>query len=62
MIIVTAMYVAWQLQQLLQVKVNPRKSLRRFLLFFAINFIGVFFIIVITGFIIIHFKEFFFTP
>jgi len=61
-IIVAAMYATWQLQQLLQIKVNPRKSLQRFLLFFVINFIAVFLIIVITGFIIIHFKEFFFTP
>ena len=61
MIVVAAMYVAWQLQQLLQIKVNPRKSLQRFLLFFVINFIAVFLIIVITGFLIIHFKDFFFT-
>jgi len=61
-IIVAAMYATWQLQQLLQIKVNPRKSLQRFLLFFVINFIAVFLIIVLTGFIIIHFKEFFFTP
>jgi hypothetical protein len=62
MIIVAAMYIAWQLQELLQIKVNPRKSLQRFLLFFIIDFIAVFLIILITGFIIIRFKEFFFTP
>ena len=62
MIVVAAMYVAWQLQQLIQIKVHPRKSFKRFLLFFVINFIAVFLIIVVTGFLIIQFKDFFFTP
>ena len=56
------MYAAWQLQQLLQVKIQPRKSFSRFLLFLMANIAAVLFIIVIIGFIIIHFKEFFFTP
>ena len=56
------MYAAWQMQQLLQVKIHPRKSLLRFLLFLMVNIVAVLFIIAITGFIIIHFKEFFFTP
>ena len=37
------MYAAWQMQQLLQVKIQPRKSLLRFLLFLMVN-IGVVFI------------------
>ncbi len=56
------MYSVWQMQQLLQVKIQPRKSLSRFLLFLIVNIVAVLFIIVITGFTIIHFKEFFFTP
>ena len=56
------MYAAWQMQQLLQVKIQPRKSFLRFLLFLMINIAAILFVIVIAGFIIIHFKEFFFTP
>ena len=56
------MYVAWQMQQLLKEKIQPRKSLSRFLLFLIVNVVAVLFITVITGFTIIHFKEFFFTP
>ncbi len=56
------MYAAWQMQQLLQVKIQPRKSFSRFLLFLFVNIVAVLFIIVIIGFTIIHFKDFFFTP
>lgn len=56
------MYAAWQMHQFLQLKVDPRKSLQRFLLFLLLNIGAVFLIIFIVGFTIIHFKEFFFKP
>ena len=56
------MYAAWQMQQLLQAKIQPRKSLLRFLLFLMVNIVAVLLIVAINGFTIIHFKEFFFTP
>jgi predicted PurR-regulated permease PerM len=58
--VVAAMYAAWQMQQFLQRKVEPRKSMQRFLLFLLLNAAAVFFIIIVVGFTIIHFKEFFF--
>ena len=56
------MYFTWQMQQFLQLKIQPRKSFLRFILLLVISMAFVFFIIFLIGLTIIHFKEFFFTP
>jgi len=61
-LVVAAMYAAWQLQQFLQIKIGPRKSMYRFLLFLLLNLTGLFLLIFLLTFIIIHLKDFFFTP
>jgi len=59
-LVVAAMGSAWQIQQFLKEKIDPRSSSTRFLFFLILVIAVVFLIIFITGSTIIHFKDFFF--
>jgi hypothetical protein len=60
LLVASAMMVGYQLQAWLKIRIDPYRSGKRLLLFFLINIIGLFSLVVITGFVIIYFKDFFF--
>lgn len=59
-LIIAAMWSAYQLQQYFQVIIQPKKSLSHLFLFLLISCATVFVLAFIAGFTIIYFNNFFF--
>ena len=59
-IIAVAVVAGYAIYQFWNKKIDPRKSFKYFIIYMLVNLASVFIIVFITGFIIIHFKEFFF--
>jgi hypothetical protein len=60
-IIATAIFAGYGIYQFLTTKINPRRSFAHFIVYMLLNLAGIFVIAFIVGFIIFHFKEFFFS-
>ncbi len=60
MILVLATLTAYFTHWFWKKRIDPRRSFKDFLLFMVVNVLSVFVLVFIFGFIIIHFKDFFF--
>ncbi|MGC4101999.1 hypothetical protein [Ferruginibacter sp.] len=60
-VIAAAVFAGYTIYQFWNKKIDPRRSFRHFIIYILVNLASVFVIVFITGFIIIHFKEFFFS-
>jgi hypothetical protein len=60
-IIIAAIFAGYGIYQFLTKKINPRRSFSHFITYMLLNLAGIFVIAFIVGFIIFHFKEFFFS-
>lgn len=62
LMVALAMYGTYQAVEYLKKKINGRKSLGNFLLLFFLSFGVVFLVILFLGWIIGHYRDFFFKP
>jgi hypothetical protein len=60
-IICCSLIAAYSAYQFWNKKINPRHSFKNFIGYMLLNLTSIFIIVFIFGFIIIHFKEFFFS-
>jgi formate/nitrite transporter FocA (FNT family) len=61
-VIAAAVFSGYSFYQYINKKINPRQSFTHFIFFMLLNLLGIFIVVFVFSFLVIHFKEFFFSP
>jgi FtsH-binding integral membrane protein len=61
-VIAAAVFSGYSFYQYITKKINPRQSFTHFIFFMLLNLLGIFIVVFVFSFLVIHFKEFFFSP
>ena len=58
--VAVAVLAGYSTYQFWNTKINPRQSLKHFMIYMLVNLASIFVIVFVFGFVIIYFKDFFF--